>query len=92
MKLSNSDLEPETNRIPDSVVSLKGADMDGRRLSLTSANTTGNYLELYGKSAVWTEGHVSSISKNEGAGQTFHGWVDKIINTSDEDLPNLYKE
>ena len=69
VKLSKSDLELETNRIPDSVVSLKGADMDGRRLSLTSANTTGNYLELYGKSAVWTQGHVSSISKNEGAGQ-----------------------
>jgi phenylpropionate dioxygenase-like ring-hydroxylating dioxygenase large terminal subunit len=32
------------------------------------------------------------FGKNEGAGQTFHGWVDKIINTSDEDLPNLYKE
>ena len=32
------------------------------------------------------------FGKNEGAGQTFHGWVDKIINTSDEDLPNLYKD
>jgi hypothetical protein len=32
------------------------------------------------------------FGKNEGAGQTFHGWVDKIINTSDEDLPNLYKK
>ena len=32
------------------------------------------------------------FGKNEGAGQSFHGWVDKIINTSDEDLPDLYKD
>ena len=30
------------------------------------------------------------FGKNEGGGQCFHGWVDKILNTSDKDLPSLF--
>ena len=30
------------------------------------------------------------FGKNEGGGQCFHGWVDKILNTSDKELPSLF--
>jgi phenylpropionate dioxygenase-like ring-hydroxylating dioxygenase large terminal subunit len=30
------------------------------------------------------------FGKNEGGGQCFHGWVDKILNTSDKKLPSLF--
>ena len=30
------------------------------------------------------------FGRNEGGGQTFHKWVDKIINTKDKELPSLF--
>jgi hypothetical protein len=30
------------------------------------------------------------FGRNEGGGQRFHGWVDKIIETEDEDLNKLF--
>jgi hypothetical protein len=30
------------------------------------------------------------FGKNEGGGQSFHGWVDKILNTPDKKLPSLF--
>ena len=30
------------------------------------------------------------FGRNEGGGQKFHQWVDKIINTSDKKLPSLF--
>ena len=30
------------------------------------------------------------FGKNEGGGQKFHEWVDKIINTNDKELPSLF--
>jgi len=31
------------------------------------------------------------FGKNEGGGQHFHQWVDKILETDDENLPELFK-
>ena len=30
------------------------------------------------------------FGKNEGGGQKFHEWVDKIINANDNELPSLF--
>ena len=30
------------------------------------------------------------FGRNEGGGQTFHHWVDRLLETSDEDLPKLF--
>ena len=32
------------------------------------------------------------FGRNEGGGQNFHGWVDRILNTNDEDLPGLFSK
>ena len=39
-------------------------------------------------------GHMSHVlfGKNEGGGQVFHGWVDKLLNTDDEHLNELFGE
>ena len=31
------------------------------------------------------------FGKNEGGGQRFHQWVDTLLATADEDLPELFK-
>ena len=38
---------------------------------------------------VGAKSHVL-FGKNEGGGQRFHQWVDRILETSDEDLPALF--
>jgi len=30
------------------------------------------------------------FGRNEGGGQTFHKWVDQLINTDDRNLPSLF--
>ena len=37
-------------------------------------------------------GMIDSVmfGKNEGGGQNFHGWVDKILKTKDKDLMSLF--
>jgi hypothetical protein len=30
------------------------------------------------------------FGRNEGGGQTFHNWVDRILNTDDKSLPSLF--
>jgi nitrite reductase/ring-hydroxylating ferredoxin subunit len=32
------------------------------------------------------------FGRNEGGGQNFHGWVDRILHTEDADLPGLFKQ
>jgi phenylpropionate dioxygenase-like ring-hydroxylating dioxygenase large terminal subunit len=39
---------------------------------------------------VGAKSHVM-FGKNEGGGQSFHRWVDAILNASDEELPELFK-
>ena len=33
----------------------------------------------------------SYFGRNEGGGQLFHKWVDAMIRTSDDDLPELFR-
>lgn len=40
--------------------------------------------------SVGAKSHVL-FGRNEGGGQRFHQWVDQILETSDEDLPALFK-
>ena len=49
---------------------------------------TGNALQK--NLNVGAKSHVL-FGKNEGGGQHFHQWVDKILETDDEDLPELFK-
>ena len=32
------------------------------------------------------------FGRNEEGGQVFHGWVDKILETEDGDLPGLFSQ
>ena len=48
---------------------------------------TGNALQK--NLNVGAKSHVL-FGKNEGGGQQFHQWVDKILETDDEDLPELF--
>ena len=38
-------------------------------------------------------GMIDSVmfGKNEGGGQSFHGWIDKILKTKDKDLTSLFE-